>query len=70
MIANDIGGTINLFDRENAWTDASGALHAQYVIQPFYKKSEVAKRAWARRVFALVSLLLVSPLTSDRDGDR
>src|SRR6266446_4191303 len=29
MIANDKGGTNNLFDRENAWTDASGALHMQ-----------------------------------------
>ncbi len=27
MIANDKGGTNNLFDAENAWTDASGALH-------------------------------------------
>ena len=29
MIANDKGGTNNLFDRENAWTDASGALHME-----------------------------------------
>src|SRR3984957_14590263 len=29
MIANDKGGTNNLFDAENAWTDASGALHMQ-----------------------------------------
>jgi hypothetical protein len=29
MIANDKGGMNNLFDRENAWTDASGALHMQ-----------------------------------------
>jgi len=29
MIANDKGGTNNLFDPENAWTDASGALHMQ-----------------------------------------
>src|SRR6266576_108100 len=28
-IANDKGGTNNLFDRENAWTDASGGLHMQ-----------------------------------------
>jgi hypothetical protein len=27
MIANDKGGTNNLLDRKNAWTDASGALH-------------------------------------------
>jgi hypothetical protein len=29
MIANDKGGTNNLYDPENAWTDASGALHMQ-----------------------------------------
>src|SRR5437660_6108132 len=29
MIANDKAGTNNLFDAENAWTDASGALHMQ-----------------------------------------
>jgi hypothetical protein len=29
MIANDKGGMNNLFDSENAWTDASGALHMQ-----------------------------------------
>ena len=28
-IANDKGGTHNLFDPENAWTDTSGALHMQ-----------------------------------------
>ncbi len=27
MIASDKGGTSNLYDPENAWTDASGALH-------------------------------------------
>jgi hypothetical protein len=144
MITNDKGGMINFFDRENAWTDASGTLHirikkksdrwpfaeiflnlsfgcgtysvtlrdtsilepaavmskftfeerlgdqqyremdaevgrwsnagnknnAQYVIHPFYNKSEVTKRGWARRVFVSVSLRLVSPLISDCDGDR
>jgi hypothetical protein len=141
-IASDKGGTNNLYDPDNAWTDASGALHmqikkksgrwscaeiflnrslgygtyvvtvrdtshlepaavfnmftfeewagdqhyremevgrwgdaanknnAQYVIQPFYNRSEVTKRGRARRAFVLVSLLLVAPLTSDRDGDR
>jgi hypothetical protein len=29
MVANDKGGTNNLFDAKNAWTDASGALHLQ-----------------------------------------
>jgi hypothetical protein len=29
MIANDKGGTNNLYDPENAWTDGSGALHMQ-----------------------------------------
>jgi hypothetical protein len=29
MIASDKGGTNNLYDAENAWTDASGALHMQ-----------------------------------------
>ena len=29
MIASDKGGTNNLYDPENAWTDASGALHMQ-----------------------------------------
>jgi hypothetical protein len=29
MIASDRGGTNNLYDPENAWTDASGALHMQ-----------------------------------------
>jgi hypothetical protein len=29
MIASDKGGTSNLYDPENAWTDASGALHMQ-----------------------------------------
>jgi hypothetical protein len=29
MIANDKGGMNNLFEAENAWTDASGALHMQ-----------------------------------------
>jgi hypothetical protein len=29
MIASDKGGTNNLYDSENAWTDASGALHMQ-----------------------------------------
>jgi hypothetical protein len=29
MIANGKVGTHNLFDRENAWTDASGALYMQ-----------------------------------------
>jgi hypothetical protein len=29
MIASDKGGTNNLFDAENAWTDTSGALHMQ-----------------------------------------
>jgi hypothetical protein len=28
-IASDKGGTNNLYDPENAWTDASGALHMQ-----------------------------------------
>jgi hypothetical protein len=144
MIASDEGGTNNLYDPENAWTDVRGALYtqikkksgtcscaeiflnrslgygtysvtvrdtynlepaaafsmftfdkwageqhfreidvevggsgnaanknnAQYVIQPFYNRSEVTKRGRARRVFVLVSLLLVMPLTSDRDGDR
>ena len=27
MFASDNGGTNNLYDPENAWTDASGALH-------------------------------------------
>jgi hypothetical protein len=144
MIANDKAGTHNLFDRENAWTDASGALHrqikmksgrrwcaemllnrslgygtylvavrdtshlesaatfsmvtfeewgdnqrhsemdvevrrwgdatnknkAQYIIQPFYNRSKFAERGRARRIVVLVSLLLVAPRTSDRDGDR
>jgi hypothetical protein len=140
MIANDKGGTNNLFDPENAWADARGALHmqikkksggwscaeiflnrslgdgtysvttrdsshlepaavfrmftfekwagdqhysevdrwgdaanknnGQYVIQPFYNRPEVTKRGRARHVFVLESLLLVAPLTSDRDGDR
>jgi hypothetical protein len=52
------------------WGDAANKNNAQYVIQPFYNRSEVTKRALARRVFVLVSLLLVAPLTSDRDGDR
>jgi hypothetical protein len=42
----------------------------QHVIQPFYNGSEFTKRGRARRVFILVNLLLVAPLTSDRDGDR
>jgi hypothetical protein len=29
MIASDKGGASNLYDAENAWTDASGALHMQ-----------------------------------------
>src|ERR1700728_3808184 len=29
MIASDKGGTDNLYDPQNAWTDASGALHMQ-----------------------------------------
>src|ERR1700675_1966979 len=29
MVASDKGGTNNLYDPENAWTDASGALHMQ-----------------------------------------
>jgi hypothetical protein len=29
MIASDKGGTNNLYDPDNAWTDASGALHLQ-----------------------------------------
>jgi hypothetical protein len=29
MIAGDKGGVTNLYDAENAWTDASGALHMQ-----------------------------------------
>ena len=29
MIASDKGGTTNLYDPENTWTDASGALHMQ-----------------------------------------
>ena len=29
MIESDKGGTNNLYDPENAWTDASGALHMQ-----------------------------------------
>jgi hypothetical protein len=29
MIESDKGGTNNLYDSENAWTDASGALHMQ-----------------------------------------
>jgi hypothetical protein len=29
MIESDKGGTSNLYDPENAWTDASGALHMQ-----------------------------------------
>jgi hypothetical protein len=98
MIATDKIGTNNLFNRENAWSDASGALYmqikkksdrwscaeifqnrslgygtysvtVQYVIQPFYNSSEFTKRGRARRVFMLVSLLLVAPFTSDRDGD-
>jgi hypothetical protein len=44
--------------------------HAQYIIQPFYNRSEVTERGRARRVFVLVSLMLVTPVTSDRDGDR
>jgi hypothetical protein len=52
------------------WGDAANKNNAQYVIQPFYNRSEVAKRGRARRVFVLVSLPLVAPLTSDRDGDR
>jgi hypothetical protein len=52
------------------WSDAADKNNAQYVIQPFYNQSEVTKRGWARRVFVFVSLLPVSPLTSDRDGDR
>jgi hypothetical protein len=40
------------------------------ICQPFYNWSEVTKRGRARPVFVLVSLLLVTPLTSDRDGDR
>jgi hypothetical protein len=142
MIEDDRGGTTNLLDRKNAWTDASGALriqikkksgmwscaeiflncalgnstysvtvrdishlepttvfsmfsfdepkrhfrgiyvevgrrgdagsknNAEYVIQPFYNKSEVTKRGRARRVLVLLSLLLVAQLPSDRDGDR
>src|ERR1700674_3234505 len=35
MVASDKGGTNNLYDPENAWTDASGALHMQ-----IKKKSE------------------------------
>jgi hypothetical protein len=35
MVASDKGGTNNLYDPENAWTDASGALHMQ-----IRKKSE------------------------------
>jgi hypothetical protein len=49
--------------------DAANKNDAQYIIQPFYNRPKVAKRR-ARRVFVLVSLLLVAPLTSDRDGDR
>src|SRR5260370_9483184 len=30
MIASDKGGTNNLYDSENAWTDPSGALHMQF----------------------------------------
>jgi hypothetical protein len=52
------------------WSDAANENSAQYLIQSINNKSEVTKRGWVRRVFALVSLLLVSPLTSDRDGDR
>jgi hypothetical protein len=52
------------------WGDAANKNNAQYVIRPFYNRSEVTKRGRARRVFVLVSLLLVAPLTSDRDGDR
>jgi hypothetical protein len=132
MIANDKGGTNNLFDRENAWTYASGAApntdqkeigqavacrdipvgdtshlepaavlsmvtfaewaggqdyceidvevgrwgdaannnNAQCVIQPFYNRSEIIKRRRPARVFVSVSLLLVTLLTSDCDGDR
>jgi hypothetical protein len=144
MIANDNVGTHNLFDRENAWTDASGAIHrqikkksdrswcaeillnrslgygtylvavrdtshlesaatfsivtfeewgddqrysemdvevrrwgdatnknkAQYIIQPFYNRSKFAERGGARRIVALVSLLLIARRTSDRDGVR
>ena len=29
MIESDKGGTSNLYNPENAWTDASGALHMQ-----------------------------------------
>ncbi len=52
------------------WGDAANKNNVRYVIQPFYNRSEVTKRGRARRVFVLVSLLLVTPLTSDRDGDR
>jgi len=52
------------------WGDAANKNNEQYVIQPFYNRSEFIKRGRARRVFVLVSLLLVAPLTSDRDGDR
>jgi hypothetical protein len=52
------------------WGDAANKNNAQYAIQPFYNRSEITKRDQTRRVFVLVSLLLVAPLTSDRDGDR
>ena len=35
----------------------------QHVIQPFWNRSKFTKRGRARRVFILVSLLLVAPLT-------
>jgi len=39
------------------------------VLQTMWGKAVVVQLR-ARRVFVLVSLLLVAPLTSDRDGDR
>jgi hypothetical protein len=44
--------------------------NAEYVIQPFCNKSEVTNCGRTPHVFVSGSLLLVAPLTSDRDGDR